>query len=124
MPTGAGNDNGHKRDASGNGEDERPASSPDWPQTVDEAVERILRGMSAEDKERLRSTPKDDLILFHFGWGTGIRNEFGLWGGNEALMASCAEAKGYGADPEFLHPDDASGVIIEAVWQRLQEEKE
>lgn len=63
----------------------------------------------------VRSMPKDDLIEFHFGWGMGIRNAFGLWGGNEALLQSCAEARGY----PFIHPDDASMVIIEAVWERL-----
>jgi uncharacterized protein DUF6794 len=56
----------------GNGHDH------DWLQTVNEAVERILQGTPSEDKEQVRSTPEDDLILFHFGWGTGIRNEFGL----------------------------------------------
>lgn len=94
-----------------------------WPQTVDEAVARILAGMPEADQQMIRATPKDDLIMFHHGWGTGIRNAFGLWGGNTALMKSCAEAQGYGADPAFMHPDDASGVIIEAVWRRLQDEK-
>lgn len=46
----------------------------------------------------------------------GIRNAFGLWGGNVALMQSGAQARGY----PFIHPDDASVVIIEAVWERLQ----
>jgi len=84
----------------------------DWPRTVDEAVTRLLAGMSNADKERFRAEKKDDLIKFHHGWGTGIRNRFGLWGGNDALMADCH------AD----HPDSASMVIIEAVWQKLQKE--
>lgn len=84
-----------------------------WPKTVDEAVTRILSTMPAEDRKTVRETPKDKLIMFHHGWGTGIRNSFGLWRGNEALMKDCK------AD----HPDDASMVIIEAVWARLQKEK-
>jgi uncharacterized protein DUF6794 len=52
----------------------------------------------------------------------GIRNAFGLWQGNAALLKSCAEARyGPGPDAMFMHPDDASGVIIEAVWRRLQQ---
>ena len=86
------------------------AKHPEWPLTVDDAVRRILAPMSAEDKEHIRSTKKDDLILYHHGWGTGIRNQFGLWEGNDSLMADCH------AD----HPDGASMVIIRAVWQRLQ----
>jgi hypothetical protein len=81
-----------------------------WPKTVDEAVTRLISGLNDEEKARVRDTKKDDLISFHHGWGTGIRNEFGLWRGNTNLMAACH------AD----HPDDASMVIIEAVWQRLQ----
>ncbi|HEX6543385.1 MAG TPA: DUF6794 domain-containing protein [Ktedonobacterales bacterium] len=91
----------------------------DWPQTVDEAVERLLQGMSEAEKQTVRSTPKDKLILFHRGWGMGIRNAFGMWQGNRALLASCAAWRGYGS---IAFPDDASMVIIEEVWQRLQDE--
>jgi len=84
-----------------------------WPKTVDEAVTRILSTMPEKDRKTVRETSKDDLIQFHHGWGTGIRNGFGLWRGNRALMDDC-KAK---------HPDDASMVIIEAVWARLQKDK-
>ena len=81
-----------------------------WPKTVDEAVTRLLADMKDADKARVRDTKKEDLIIFHHGWGTGIRNEFGLWRGNTNLMADC----------HAQHPDDASMAIIEAVWQKLQ----
>ena len=81
-----------------------------WPKTVNEAVTNILATMSDEDKIRVGDTPKNELILFHHGWGTGIRNDFGLWRGNTNLMADCHAG----------HPDDASMVIIEPVWQKLQ----
>jgi hypothetical protein len=81
-----------------------------WPATVDEAVTRLLAGLSADDKARVRATPAEDLILFHHGWGTGIRNAFGLWRGNRALLEACGGG----------HPDDASMVIIRSVWERLQ----
>jgi hypothetical protein len=32
--------------------------------------------LSAEDRERLRNTSEDDLILFRHGFGTGLRNGF------------------------------------------------
>ena len=82
-----------------------------WPRTVEEAVTRILAGMSDKDKALVKATAKEDLIEFHHGWGTGIRNRFGLWSGNKELLADC-HAK---------EPDEASMVIIEAVWQKLQE---
>jgi hypothetical protein len=81
-----------------------------WPATLDEAVNQIVSQLSDEDKARVRKTQRDDLIMFHLGWGTGIRNAFGLWRGNKALLESCGGG----------HPDDASMRIIEAVWERLQ----
>jgi hypothetical protein len=90
----------------------KTAQRSDWPRTVDEAVTRLLAELSDADKARLRAEKKDDLIKFHHGWGTSIRNCFGLWAGNKELMADC----------HAFHPDDASMVIIEAVWQRLQKQ--
>jgi hypothetical protein len=83
------------------------------PRTVDEAVDEIISGLSDDDKALVRGTARGDLIRFHHGWGTGIRNGFGLWGGNTELLASCGSP--------IMHADDASMVIIEAVWARLQE---
>ena len=77
---------------------------------VKEAVKYILDGMSDKDKDTVRKTKKNKLIFYHHGWGTGIRNSLGLWGTNEALLKDTGKA----------HPDDASMVIIEAVWEKLQ----
>lgn len=94
---------------------EKPDLGPDnWPTSVQATVEDILKLLSDEDKATLRETRKDDLIMFHHGWGTGIRNHYGLWRGNDKLIESAC-GKG-------CHPDDASMVIIEAVWSALQHE--
>jgi len=100
---------------------ETPAPSPPhrslesfWPSTVDEAVDMILEDTDDESRDLLRSQPREDMIQYHHGWGTGIRNAFGLWAGNEALRASCGNPR--------IHPDDCSMIIIEAVWDRLQED--
>lgn len=82
-----------------------------WPLTLDAAVERLLGRMTEPDRELVRNTAEDDLIGFHFGWAMGIRHEFGLWRGNSQLLASCGNP----------HPDDASMVIVRAVWERLQQ---
>ena len=84
----------------------------DWPKTLDEASDRLIAGMSDEDQQTVRETKKDNLIQFHLGWGMGIRNSFGLWQGNQALLESCGGG----------HPDDASMVIIESVWKKLNEQ--
>lgn len=97
-----------------------------WPKTVEEAVDQLILLMSKEDKETLRNTPEKDLILFHHGFGTYTRNEFGLWGGNEDLMKSCAlkiypDSPYDESIPMFVLPDDASMEIIEATRRRLRQ---
>ncbi len=88
--------------------------SLNWPRTLEDAVDRILRDSDAKQKALVASKKRKDLIEFHFSWGMGIRNGLGLWGGNRALLLSAC-----GGSP--CHPDDASMKIIEAVWERLQQ---
>jgi len=85
-----------------------------WPTTVEATVDDIISALSEKNKETVRTTKREDLIKFHHGWGTGIRNHYGLWRGNSKLLESaCGGA---------CHPDDASMIIIEAVWNKLQNE--
>jgi hypothetical protein len=94
------------------GEEPNVLGPDKWPTTVEETVKDILSEMPEKDKELVRTTKKEDLIKFHHGWGTGIRNYYGLWRGNKKLLESaCAKP---------CHPDDASMLIIEAVWSKLQ----
>jgi len=100
-------------------EGERPQPFPPsrplesfWPRTVETAAEYVLGNLNAESKANIRATPREDLILFHHGWGTGLRNELGLWRGNDALLKSCGG--------EASDPDACSMQIIERVWERLQ----
>jgi len=84
-----------------------------WPTTVNEAAKRIVAAMNEDSKARVRTTKKEQLGQFDFGWGMGIRNSLGLWRGNEKLLESCGN--GTKVDPEAC-----SMVIIEAVWTLLQ----
>ena len=85
------------------------------PRTLEAAVSILLAGLSNQGRTAVESTPESDLIRrFHHGWGTGIRNAFGLWAGNRALLDSCCALGTYGP-----HPDEASSVIIKGVWNRL-----
>ena len=86
--------------------------SDKWPTTVQDTVKDILSRMSEKDKELVRNTKGGDLIMFHHGWGTGIRNYYGLWRGNQKLIESACGMP--------CQPDDASMIIIRAVWQELQ----
>ena len=87
------------------------------PKTVDEAIEKILSIISHKDAVIIANMDCDDLSTLQFSLGTYIGREFGLWSGNLDLLNSGASIDG---DPDF-HPDFAPSVIIEKLWERLQE---
>jgi hypothetical protein len=93
-----------------------------WPETLNEAVDRLLSELSEADKAKIKSMEKEDLWDVHFSLGLSIRNRFGLHAGNRKLMESCARQL-HPNDPKptfAFHEDDASSVIVEALWERLQ----
>lgn len=87
-------------------------SADKFPTTIDAAV-RVLFGLvPAEELAKITQMSEGDLIGLHFGLGQWIRNNFGLWKENPELMQATGASE----------PDDASGVIVKALWQRLQDE--
>ena len=78
--------------------------------TIEEVVVDIIENMSETEKTEVINTSEKDLIQFHLGWGRHIRNHYGLWQNTELVKATGT-----------THPDDASGVIIKAVWKALRE---
>jgi hypothetical protein len=76
----------------------------------------LVARLDDESKARLRSTPRGELIKHHLGWGMGIRNGYRLWS-NQALRRSCAERAGY--KDSSIHPDSASMLIMQAVWDAV-----
>lgn len=83
-----------------------------FPATIDEAVGVVIATLSDDDKTTIAAMAEADLIGLHFGLGTWIRNNLGLWSENGPLLESAGA----------LDPDDASQVIIEALWRRLRED--
>jgi hypothetical protein len=106
-----------------------PYKMETYPQTLFEAVDYLFYNMTEKNKEILMNTPESQLTMLHFTLGQWIRNNFGLTDGeNQKLLYSCAE----NSDTEyiypeigmaFIHPDDASMIIIQALWKRLQSSK-
>lgn len=88
--------------------------SNDAPLTVSEAVNRLLSELPITTKQQIANLTEDDLINLHFGLGMSIRNEFALWQKDSSLLNDCRKVYP-GTDP-----DTASGIIIKALWSRLQ----
>ena len=99
-------------------DEENPAlaKQPRLPKSKSEAVAVLKQVLDKNALGKLAQTPKNELPLYHFGLGTYIRNAFGLWGRNKDLLKDLTHGKP-------AHPDDLSGIIIEALWEDLQEKK-
>jgi hypothetical protein len=89
------------------------------PETVTEAIERLMTVLEGEHKIALAIMRKEDLVDLHFSLGMAIRNAFGLHEPGSKLLASCNNAIHPNASYNATHPDDASGVIIQALWIKL-----
>jgi len=82
----------------------------DYPENVEQAV-RILANLLAPDElASIRALEERQLVNQHFGVARFIRSAFGLWNGNDKLLA----------DTGTPHPDDASIEILRALWRRLR----
>jgi hypothetical protein len=58
-----------------------------------------------------------ELSTLHFNLGEYIRNEIGLWSGNEDLMVSCSTING----DDSINQDAASSIIIKELRKPLRE---
>jgi hypothetical protein len=87
------------------------------PKTVNDAVNRLVSELSLKDKTMIANMAEVELSVLHTTVGEYIRNEFGLWAGNEDLMISCC----FIAKRDKVSEDDASSIIIRELWKRLKE---
>ncbi|WP_151172736.1 DUF6794 domain-containing protein [Pseudoalteromonas ruthenica] len=87
------------------------------PTTCQGAIEAIASELDEDSLKTLKETKREDLVMFHFSWGMGIRNGYGLWAEQSPIRLSCAEQVG----EEDIHPDNASGIIMEGVWKLVND---
>jgi hypothetical protein len=87
------------------------------PKTVDQAVEQLIYELALKDKASIAKMKKEDLASLQPTVGSYIKNAFQLWSGNISLMESCLSASG----ESEVNEDDASGLIIKALWKQLRE---
>lgn len=95
----------------------KPGSCPHalkpLPRNVNRVVDRIVKQIEPELRDKLLQTKREDLVQFQTEWGTGIRHSLCLEAGNndQLIRSACSGA--------LCHPETASQVIMEAVWDRL-----
>jgi hypothetical protein len=87
-----------------------------FPQTVAQAVDKIIEDMSFKDKTWIANLDAEKLKAFHASYGIFLRNEFRLWG-NDPLLQSCCQVAGL----KEIEVDQASFVILKEIQRKLQE---
>jgi hypothetical protein len=95
--------------------DRRAPDKP--PQTVQEAIARLISELPLKDKTTIANMDEAELIRLNSYLGRHILDRFGLWSGNEELVESCLAVANYPLNTE----DDAVKVIIKKLWQELKE---
>lgn len=67
----------------------------------------LLNKLTEKEKRDIRQLEKKDLIAMHHGFGTWIRNTYGLWDVKNPHLNG-------------KHPDDYSFDVIVDLWEKLQ----
>lgn len=85
---------------------------PPIPATLDEAVDQIIASMSPATRAAWAEAKDEYSARLHHGYGTGLRNDWGLWFGETPISRWLRERN-------VVHGDDQSGTILKAVWRKL-----
>ena len=82
------------------------------PKTVAEAIQVIkTKWLKPKDLDWILRNPKEQVVwTLYRPFGTGVRNEFGLWGDNQALRDSCGDK----------NPEGCSVVIFNRLWESVR----
>jgi hypothetical protein len=88
-------------------------TTDDLPTTIEASVRLVLGLMPEDEHARITALSRADLATLHLGLGLWMRNHLGLWNGNQALLDATGK----------IHPDEASEVLVEALWQHLQDRR-
>lgn len=86
------------------------------PQKVTEAVALLKSALPLKDRAVMANMQLNELGQLHSGLGEYIKQNFGLYTGNEPLLKSCADS-GNLTQPIL---DEACAVILKALWEDLQ----
>lgn len=100
------------------------ATIPLWPETINDAVERMIDRMSSADKTEVLNTKEKDLFRLLCSQGMLIGGCLGLYNGNRTLLKACALTRKSEIEQLLFldDPEEASYIILEAIWKRLRTE--
>ena len=87
------------------------------PQTVDQVVEIIYEDLSLRDRVVLSKLSESELdFTVYLPMAKILRREFGLFGNNHSLIASCQSYMG----TDYDQYEDPAMVIIKELWKKIR----
>ncbi|MDN3706530.1 hypothetical protein QW060_26360 [Myroides ceti] len=87
------------------------------PKNLEECFLELNKLLKHKDIETIKNLKdRNETIMYHHGFGTWLRNNWGLWGGSRLQQ--------YLIDKGLRHPDDMSATILEYYYDWLNEQHE
>ena len=81
------------------------------PIDLEDSLLQLACTLDSDVVDEMREGSEKNMVLYHHGLGTGLRNGWGLWKGSRLSK--------YFNEIGLVHPDDMSGVILTSFWRRL-----
>ena len=82
------------------------------PIDLSDAHQELMTMLSEDELIEFKNTnEKDVIVMYHFGLGMWIRNNWKLWRGSR--LSEYFDSLG------VSHPDDISGIILQTFWYKL-----
>ena len=81
------------------------------PKDLEDAFVELKKMLSSALLDEIRLKSEKDMILYHHGFGTWLRNNWGLWASSRLAQ--------YFNQLGINHPDDMSGIILTSFWRHL-----
>ncbi len=102
--------------ARGEGTQPSLAKLPRWPSNVEQAARATRQLLSASELGEFAQTPKASLDeKYRYGLSIYLRNAFGVWRGNQALVDALQNGV-----KQPLTSDELPSVLLQSVWAQLQ----
>jgi len=86
------------------------------PRSIKEAVDQLTSALDFRQKHLIANMDGEDLATLYFSFGEYTRDQFGLWGSNAELIASCRSHLGEGG----FSADDCAILILRELWTELK----
>lgn len=87
------------------------------PTTLEEAVDQVIHTMTPAQIAEIRKETEDKFMAsVHHGYGTALRNAWGLWF-QETEIAKWFQAR------NVVHADDRSGIILTCVYREIHQKE-